>query len=235
MFPVQMLLPVLDLRWLVCWGVRIPLSLVLIWGLTISGTILVDQLTRRLAAARRVHRAHPRRRGRRSVGAVQPAADAVLHFEMVPVPVVQVDVGGMNSVRYEYMYIQCGLIERCEARLIHFRDRVKSPEVCGAFCLAPRSIAGRSNIRILRPRPIALRYGDEIVDRRRRGMCVAIVKACMETESRCGRRGKVWCPTRGTDASVELKELPCWHHLDWKGNDLCGEDAAWLERKDVPM
>ncbi|KAF8205773.1 hypothetical protein K438DRAFT_1818498 [Mycena galopus ATCC 62051] len=36
--------------------------------------------------------------------------------------------------------------------------------------------------------------------------------------------------------AVELKELPCRRHLDCgKGVDLGGEDAAWLERKDVPM
>ena len=36
--------------------------------------------------------------------------------------------------------------------------------------------------------------------------------------------------------SVELKELPSRRRLDCgKGVDLGGEDAAWLERKDVPM
>lgn len=36
--------------------------------------------------------------------------------------------------------------------------------------------------------------------------------------------------------SVELKELPTRRRLDCgKGVDLGGEDAAWLERKDVPM
>ncbi|KAJ7607504.1 hypothetical protein FB45DRAFT_993876 [Roridomyces roridus] len=40
----------------------------------------------------------------------------------------------------------------------------------------------------------------------------------------------------GEQGSVELKELPCRRHLDCgKGVDLGGEDAAWLERKDVPM
>jgi len=35
---------------------------------------------------------------------------------------------------------------------------------------------------------------------------------------------------------VELKELPTRRRLDCgKGVDLGGEDAAWLERKDVPM
>jgi hypothetical protein len=36
--------------------------------------------------------------------------------------------------------------------------------------------------------------------------------------------------------SVELKELPTRRRLDCgKGVDLGGDDAAWLERKDVPM
>ena len=36
--------------------------------------------------------------------------------------------------------------------------------------------------------------------------------------------------------SLELKELPTRRRLDCgKGVDLGGEDAAWLERKDVPM
>jgi len=40
----------------------------------------------------------------------------------------------------------------------------------------------------------------------------------------------------GTCGSVELKELPTRRRLDCgKGVDLGGEDAAWLERKDVPM
>lgn len=35
---------------------------------------------------------------------------------------------------------------------------------------------------------------------------------------------------------VELKELPARRRLDCgKGVDLGGEDATWLERKDVPM
>ena len=38
------------------------------------------------------------------------------------------------------------------------------------------------------------------------------------------------------DGGVELKELPSRRRLDCgKGVDLGGEDAAWLERKDVPM
>ncbi|KAF9529918.1 hypothetical protein CPB83DRAFT_851811 [Crepidotus variabilis] len=39
-----------------------------------------------------------------------------------------------------------------------------------------------------------------------------------------------------SSASVELKDLPTRRRLDCgKGVDLGGEDAAWLERKDVPM
>lgn len=38
------------------------------------------------------------------------------------------------------------------------------------------------------------------------------------------------------ERSVELKELPARRRLDCgKGVDLGGEDATWLERKDVPM
>ncbi|KAJ7801593.1 hypothetical protein B0H14DRAFT_3885000 [Mycena olivaceomarginata] len=38
------------------------------------------------------------------------------------------------------------------------------------------------------------------------------------------------------DEEVELKELPCRRHLDCgKGVDVGGEDATWLERKDVPI
>lgn len=37
-------------------------------------------------------------------------------------------------------------------------------------------------------------------------------------------------------STIELKELPSRRRLDWgKGVDLGGEDAAWLEGKDVPM
>jgi hypothetical protein len=39
-----------------------------------------------------------------------------------------------------------------------------------------------------------------------------------------------------TNGTVELKELPARRRLDCgKGVDLGGEDATWLERKDVPM
>ncbi|THH26388.1 hypothetical protein EUX98_g7801 [Antrodiella citrinella] len=45
--------------------------------------------------------------------------------------------------------------------------------------------------------------------------------------------GAIW--SRGGD-KVELKELPARRRLDCgKGVDLGGEDATWLERKDVPM
>ncbi|KAJ7457063.1 hypothetical protein FB451DRAFT_1275829 [Mycena latifolia] len=51
-----------------------------------------------------------------------------------------------------------------------------------------------------------------------------------------GWHGEHYVVVRGADGSVELKELPCRRHLDCgKGVDLGGEDAAWLERKDVPM
>ena len=51
-----------------------------------------------------------------------------------------------------------------------------------------------------------------------------------------GWHGEHYVVVRGADGGVELKELPCRRHLDCgKGVDLGGEDAAWLERKDVPM
>ncbi|TFK63628.1 hypothetical protein BDN72DRAFT_902245 [Pluteus cervinus] len=43
-------------------------------------------------------------------------------------------------------------------------------------------------------------------------------------------------PSFNLNLKVELKELPARRRLDCgKGVDLGGEDAAWLERKDVPM
>ncbi|KAJ6554424.1 hypothetical protein B0H19DRAFT_1262788 [Mycena capillaripes] len=51
-----------------------------------------------------------------------------------------------------------------------------------------------------------------------------------------GWHGEHYVVVRNTDGGVELKELPCRRHLDCgKGVDLGGDDAAWLERKDVPM
>ncbi|KAJ7801577.1 hypothetical protein B0H14DRAFT_3884994 [Mycena olivaceomarginata] len=38
------------------------------------------------------------------------------------------------------------------------------------------------------------------------------------------------------EEEVELEELPCRRHLDCgKGGNVGGEDATWLERKDVPI
>ena len=40
----------------------------------------------------------------------------------------------------------------------------------------------------------------------------------------------------GEGGRVELKELPARRRLDCaKGVDFGGEDAAWMERKDLPM
>ena len=40
----------------------------------------------------------------------------------------------------------------------------------------------------------------------------------------------------GGEGRVELKELPARRRLDCaKGVDFGGEDAAWMERKDLPM
>ena len=55
-----------------------------------------------------------------------------------------------------------------------------------------------------------------------------------------GWHGEYYVAVRGDHVangdSVELKELPTRRRLDCgKGVDLGGEDAAWLERKDVPM
>ncbi|KAG7441240.1 uncharacterized protein BT62DRAFT_908730 [Guyanagaster necrorhizus] len=50
-----------------------------------------------------------------------------------------------------------------------------------------------------------------------------------------GWHGEHYVVVRNDDG-VELKELPTRRRLDCgKGVDLGGEDAAWLERKDVPM
>lgn len=50
-----------------------------------------------------------------------------------------------------------------------------------------------------------------------------------------GWHGEHYVVVRSTD-KVELKELPARRRLDCgKGVDLGTEDAAWMERKDVPM
>lgn len=54
-----------------------------------------------------------------------------------------------------------------------------------------------------------------------------------------GWHGEHYVVVRGVGEkgkAVELKELPVRRRLDCgKGVDLGGEDATWLERKDVPM
>lgn len=53
-----------------------------------------------------------------------------------------------------------------------------------------------------------------------------------------GWHGEHYVVVRGGPAGerVEVKELPARRRLDCgKGVDLGGEDATWLERKDVPM
>lgn len=52
-----------------------------------------------------------------------------------------------------------------------------------------------------------------------------------------GWHGEHYVVVRGDDdCALELKELPSRRRLDCgKGVDLGTEDAAWLERKDVPM
>ena len=50
-----------------------------------------------------------------------------------------------------------------------------------------------------------------------------------------GWHGEHYVVVRNNE-TVELKELPARRRLDCgKGVDLGGEDATWLERKDVPM
>lgn len=50
-----------------------------------------------------------------------------------------------------------------------------------------------------------------------------------------GWHGEHYVIIRNEDR-LELKELPTRRRLDCgKGVDLGGDDAAWLERKDVPM
>lgn len=49
-----------------------------------------------------------------------------------------------------------------------------------------------------------------------------------------GWHGEHYVVVRGD--TVDVKELPARRRLDCgKGVDLGGEDATWLERKDVPM
>ncbi|KIY63496.1 hypothetical protein CYLTODRAFT_403166 [Cylindrobasidium torrendii FP15055 ss-10] len=51
-----------------------------------------------------------------------------------------------------------------------------------------------------------------------------------------GWHGEHYVVVRRSTGELELKELPARKRLDCgKGVDLGGEDAAWLERKDVPM
>ena len=52
-----------------------------------------------------------------------------------------------------------------------------------------------------------------------------------------GWHGEHYVVVRSGDGEkLELKELPARRRLDCgKGVDLGGEDATWLERKDVPM
>ncbi|KAJ6578735.1 hypothetical protein DFH09DRAFT_346889 [Mycena vulgaris] len=66
--------------------------------------------------------------------------------------------------------------------------------------------------------------------------CARSVATALPALDFLGWHGEHYVVVRGADASVELKELPCRRHLDCgNGVDLGGDDAAWLERKDVPM
>ena len=51
-----------------------------------------------------------------------------------------------------------------------------------------------------------------------------------------GWHGEHYIVVRSSDVGVEVVELPARRWQDCgRGVDLGGEDAAWLERKDVPM
>ncbi|KAK7057913.1 hypothetical protein R3P38DRAFT_2843621 [Favolaschia claudopus] len=67
------------------------------------------------------------------------------------------------------------------------------------------------------------------------GAAVRSVARTVKTLDFVGWHGEHYVVVRGS-GGFELKELPCRRHLDCgSGVDLGGEDAAWLERKDVPM
>lgn len=60
-----------------------------------------------------------------------------------------------------------------------------------------------------------------------------VVRSSGDANSGCGASSST--SGAGTE-SVEIKELPARRRLDClKGVDLGSEDAAWLERIDVPM
>jgi hypothetical protein len=87
--------------------------------------------------------------------------------------------------------------------------------------------------------------------------CLHRVAAAVPSLDFVGWHGEHWAVARGTPSpsprakreggsegegegepavEIELKELPARKRLDCgTGVDLGGEDAAWLERKDVPM
>ena len=51
-----------------------------------------------------------------------------------------------------------------------------------------------------------------------------------------GWHGEHFVVVRGDQDGIEIKELPTKRRLDCgTGVDLGGEDAAWMERKDVPI
>lgn len=66
--------------------------------------------------------------------------------------------------------------------------------------------------------------------------CLLRIAASIPSLDFVGWHGEHWVIVRGTAGEVELKELPARRRLDCgTGVDLGSEDAAWLERKDVPM
>ena len=64
------------------------------------------------------------------------------------------------------------------------------------------------------------------------------VAVCVPSLDFVGWHGEHYVVVRAREngGKVEMKELPARRRLDCgKGVDLGGEDATWLERKDVPM
>ncbi|KAJ7092432.1 hypothetical protein B0H15DRAFT_833910 [Mycena belliarum] len=92
------------------------------------------------------------------------------------------------------------------------------------------------NTSMHRPKPNLMSEKDLLVQTDLWAASARSVATALPALDFLGWHGEHYVVVRTTDASVELKELPCRRHLDCgKGVDLGGEDAAWLERKDVPM
>ena len=65
--------------------------------------------------------------------------------------------------------------------------------------------------------------------------CVRSIARDVPSLDFVGWHGEYFVIVRGKDC-IEVKELPTKRRLDCgTGVDLGGEDAAWMERKDVPI